>query len=162
MTVPATLDAGRHFLQIDNNATASVAVEFYRAPDGSAAVDLIPGFQDAASLDQPPPAFYDMLIAGGVAAEPGRRGNAVIDLPAGSWIAAAFVYGEGADALLTQAVEVTGEIGDPDDPDSDIDLNFEDFAFDMDERAPAGIRSGNWRTTARNRISFRSTPIPAS
>ncbi len=138
LSAPASLDAGRYFLQVDNNATASVAVEFYRAPEGASAADLIPGFQDAAALDQPPPDFYDLLIAGGVTAEAGGHGQAVIDLPAGSWIAAAFVYGNGADGLLTQAVDVTGDIGDPDDPDSDIDLNFEDFSFDMEERVPAG------------------------
>ena len=138
LSAPASLDAGRYFLQVDNNATASVAVEFYRAPEGASAADLIPGFQDAAALDQPPPDFYDLLIAGGVTAEAGGHGQAVIDLPAGCWIAAAFVYGNGADGLLTQAVDVTGDIGDPDDPDSDIDLNFEDFSFDMEERVPAG------------------------
>lgn len=137
LTAPAALEAGRYFLQVDNNGAASAAVEFYRAPEGASAVDLIPGFQDAAALDQPPPDFYDMLIAGGVTAEGGGHGQAVIDLPAGSWIAAAFVYGNGADGLLTQAVEVTGEIGDPDDPDADIDLNFEDFSFDLEERVPA-------------------------
>jgi hypothetical protein len=139
LSAPGSLDAGRYFLQVDNDSeAASVAVELYRAPEGASAADLIPGFQDAAALDQPPPDFYDMVIAGGVTAEAGGRGQAVIDLPAGSWIAAAFVYGNGADGLITQAVEVTGDIGDPDDPDSDIDLNFEDFAFDMDERVPAG------------------------
>jgi hypothetical protein len=138
LSAPASLDAGRYFLQVENNSEgASVAVEFYQAPSGASAADLIPGFQDAAALDQPPPDFYDMLIAGGVTAEAGAHGQAVIDLPAGSWIVAAFVYGNGADALLTQAVEVTGEIGDPDDPDADIDLNFEDFSFDLEERVPA-------------------------
>src|SRR6478752_651727 len=111
LSAPASLDAGRYFLQVDNNATASVAVEFYRAPEGASPADLIPGFQDAAALDQPPPDFYDLLIAGGVTAEAGGHGQAVI---------------------------VTGDIGDPDDPDSDIDLNFEDFSFDMEERVPAG------------------------
>ena len=138
LSAPTSVEAGRVFLQVENDSDgASVAVEFYRAPQGTSAADLIPGFQDAAALDQPPPDFYDMLIAGGVTAEAGGRGQAVIDLPAGSWIAAAFVYGNGADALLTQAVEVTGEIGDPDDPDADIDLNFEDFSFDLEERVPA-------------------------
>lgn len=139
MTAPTALEAGRYFLQVDNDSpAASVAVELYRAPEGAAAADLIPGFQDAAGLDQPPPDFYEMLIAGGVSTEAGGRGEAVIDLPAGSWIVAAYVYGNGADGLLTQAIEVSGDIGDPDDPDADIDLNFEDFAFDLDERVPAG------------------------
>jgi hypothetical protein len=139
VTAPTSLDAGRYFLQVENDSpSASVAVEFYRAPDGATAADLIPGFQDAAALDQPPPDFYDLLIAGGVLAEADSRGQAVIDLPAGSWIAAAYVYGNGADGLLTQAIEVTGDIGDPDDPDSDVDLNFEEFSFDLDERVPAG------------------------
>ncbi len=137
LSAPSALDAGRYFLQVENDAAASVAVEFYRAPEGASAVDLIPGFQDAAALDQPPPDFYDMLIAGGVTAEAGSRGQAVIDLPAGSWIVAAYLYGNGADGLIAQAVDVTGDIGDPDDPDSDIDLNFEDFSFDLEERVPA-------------------------
>lgn len=139
LSAPAALDAGRYFLQVDNDSlVASVAVEFYRAPDGVAAADVIPGFQNAATLDQPPPGFYDMTIAGGVSVAAGERGQAVIDLPAGSWVLAAYVYGGGADGLLSQAVDVTGDIGDPDDPDADIDLNFEDFAFDLEERVPAG------------------------
>jgi hypothetical protein len=139
LAAPTELDAGRYFLEVDNNsADTSVAVEFYRAPDGVAAVDLIPGFQDAAALDQPPPDFYDLLIAGGVSTEADGRGQAVIDLPAGSWILAAFVYGGGADGLLAQAIEVTGDIGDPDDPDADVDLNFEDFSFDLEEDLRAG------------------------
>lgn len=140
MTVPNALDAGRYFLELDNQSdTASIAVEFYRAPEGSFAADLIPAFQEAAATDQPPPNFYDTLIAGGVSAEPGGRGQAVIDLPAGSWVAAAFVYGEGEDGFLGQPIEVTGDFGDPADPDSDVDVNFEDFSFDFG----SGLRSGD-------------------
>ncbi len=139
MALPGELDAGRYYLELDNtSATASIAVEFYRAPDGTEAAGLIPSFQDAAAVDQPPPGFYENLIAGGVSAEPGRTGQAVIDLPAGSWIAAAFIYG-GVDGFLAQSVEVTGDFGDPDDPDSDIDVNFVDFSFDFGK----GLRSGN-------------------
>lgn len=140
MTAPAELEADRYYLELDNaSATASIAVEFYRAPDGSSATDLIPSFQEAAATNQPPPGFYDALISGGVSAEPGRTGQAVIDLPAGSWIAAVFVYGGDEDGFLAQPIEVSGEFGDPDDPDSDVDVNFEDFSFDFG----SGLRAGN-------------------
>lgn len=140
ISAPGQLEAGRYFLELDNaSPNASIAIEFYRAPDGVTAVDLIPSFADAAATNQPPPGFYDNPISGGVAAEPGRTGQAVIDLPAGSWIAAAFVYGEDIDGFLAQPVEVTGEFGDPDDPDSDVDVNFEDFAFDFG----SGLRAGD-------------------
>jgi hypothetical protein len=139
MDAPAELEAGRYYLVLENaSATASAAVEFYQAPEGTAAADLVPGFQDAAAQSQPPPNFYDSLIAGGVAAEPGETGEAVVDLPAGSWLATVVVYGDGADGFLAQPIEVTGDIGDADDPDADIDLNFEDFDFDLDSELPAG------------------------
>lgn len=139
MSLPSELKAGRYYLELDNaSAVASIAIEFYRAPDGTAAADLIPSFQEAAAIAQPPPGFYQNLISGGVSAEPGRTGQAVIDLPAGSWIAAAFVYG-GVDGFLAQPVEVTGDFGNPDDPDSDVDVNFEDFSFDFGN----GLRAGN-------------------
>ena len=139
MPLPSELDAGRYYLELANtSAAASIAIEFYRSPDGTTAADLIPAFQEAAAPDQPPPAFSENLISGGVSAEPGRTGQAVIDLPAGSWIAVAFVYG-GGNAFLAQPIEVTGDFGDPDDPDSDVDVNFEDFAFDFGD----GLRAGN-------------------
>jgi hypothetical protein len=139
VNAPATLDAGRYYLVLENSdPAASAAVEFYQAPEGTAAADLIPGFQDAAAQNQPPPNFYDSLIAGGVSAQPGGTGEAVIDLPAGSWLASVYVFGGDVDTLLAQPVEVTGDIGDPDDPDGDIDLNFEDFGFDLDAELPAG------------------------
>ncbi len=140
MTAPSELEAGRYYLELDNaSATASIAVEFYQAPDGASAVDLIPSFQEAAATNQPPPGFFDTLISGGVSAEPGRTRQAVIDLPAGSWIAAAFVYGDGEDGFLAQPIEVTGDFGDPDDPESDVDVNFEDFSFDFGN----GLRAGD-------------------
>ena len=140
LSAPSALEAGRYYLELDNaSATASIAVEFYRAPEGTAATDLIPSFEEAAATNQPPPDFYDSLIAGGVSARPGRTGQAVIDLPAGSWIAAVFVYGDGEDGFLAQPIEVTGDIGEPDDPDSDVDANFEDFSFDFGN----GLRAGD-------------------
>ncbi len=139
MSLPSELEAGRYYLELENaSAAASIAIEFYRMPDGTAAADLIPSFQEAAATAQPPPGFYENLISGGVSSEPGRTGRAVIDLPAGSWIAAAFIYG-GVDGFLAQPIEVTGDYGDPNDPDSDVDVNFEDFAFDFGN----GLRAGN-------------------
>ena len=71
LTAPSALEAGRHYLELDNaSATASIAVEFYRAPEGTGATDLIPSFEEAAATNQPPPDFYDSLIAGGVSARP--------------------------------------------------------------------------------------------
>lgn len=140
MSAPSELEAGRYYLELDNaSTTASIAVEFYRAPEGTPAADLIPAFAEAAATNQPPPGFYDNLISGGVSAEPRRTGQAVIDLPAGSWIAAVFVYGDDVDGFLAQPIEVTGEFGDPDDPDSDVDVNFEDFSFAFG----AGLRAGD-------------------
>jgi hypothetical protein len=140
LTAPAALEADRYFLELDNqSAAASMAVEFYRTPDDSSADELIPAFKEAAALNEPPPGFYDSLISGGVSAEPGRTGQAVIDLPAGSWIAAVFVYGGDSEAFLAQPIEVTGDIGEPDDPDADVDVNFEDFAFDIG----SGLRAGD-------------------
>lgn len=140
LTAPTELDADRYYLELENRSTAaSMAVEFYRAPDGTSAADLIPDFQSAAASNLPPPGFYDNLIGGGVSAEPGRTGQAVIDLPAGSWVVAVFVYGGEANSLLAQQLEVTGEIGSPDDPDSDVDVNFEDFAFELG----SGLRAGD-------------------
>lgn len=139
MSAPSALEAGRYYLELDNtSAAASIAVEFYQAPEGATAAELIPPFQEAAATDQPPPGFYDTLISGGVSAEPGRSGRAVIDLSPGSWIVAVFVYGGGT-GFLAQPLDVTGELGDPDDPDSDVDVNFEDFSFDFGN----GLRSGN-------------------
>lgn len=140
MAAPTSLEAGRYFLEFDNaSETASIAVEFYRAPDGVDAATLIPAFQEAAATSQPPPGFYDTRISGGVSATPGHDGQAVIDLTAGSWLVAAFVYGAAEDGLLIQPITVTGDIGDPDDPESDVDVNFEDFAFDFG----SGLRAGN-------------------
>lgn len=140
MSAPSELEADRYYLELDNaSATNSIAVEFYRAPEGTAAADLIPAFQEAAATNQPPPGFYDSLIAGGVSAGPGRAGQAVIDLPPGSWIAAVFVYGAGEEGFLAQPIEVTGEFPDADDPDSDVDVNFEDFAFEFG----SGLRAGD-------------------
>jgi hypothetical protein len=140
MTAPAEVEAGRYYLELDNaSPTASIAVEFYRVPDDSTATELIPSFQEAAATNQPPPGFYDTPIAGGVSAEPGRIGQAVIDLPAGSWIAAVFVYGDGEAGFLAQPIEVSGNFGDPDDPDADVDVNFEDFSFEFG----TGLRAGD-------------------
>ena len=140
MNGPSELDAGRYHLTLRNSSNAgSIAVEFYRAPAGTAAIDLIPAFQAAAASNQPPPGFYDMLIAGGATARAGSSGEAVIDLPVGSWLVAGYVFGDGLAGFAAQAIEVTGDIGDPDDPGSDVDVNLEDFAFDMDDR----IRAGN-------------------
>jgi hypothetical protein len=140
MSAPSELEAGRHYLELDNaSPSASIAVEFYRAPDESSAAEMIPAFQEAAATNQPPPGFYDNLIAGGVSAEPGRTGQAVIDLPAGSWLAAVFVYGDGEAGFLTQPIEVSGDFGDPDDPEADVDVNFEDFSFDFG----TGLRAGD-------------------
>ena len=50
-----------------------------------------------------------------------------------------FVYGDGEDGLLTHPIEITGNIGEPDDPDSDVDVNFEDFSFDFGD----GLRGGD-------------------
>lgn len=140
ISAPDSLEAGRYFLELDNaSESASIAIEFYRAPDDTDAATLIPAFQEAAATNQPPPGFFDMQISGGVSATPGRDGQAVIDLPAGSWLAAAYVYGDGENRVLTQLITVTGDIGKPDDPESDIDVNFEDFAFDFG----SGLRAGN-------------------
>lgn len=141
LQTPATLDADRYYLRLENTSpSASVAIEFYQAPEGTSAVDLIPDFQDAAAQNQPPPGFYDSLIAGGVSATAQGTGEAVIDLPEGSWLAALFVYGDGVDSFVAQPIEVTGDIGDPDDPDSDIDLNFDDFSFDFDSELSSGSK----------------------
>lgn len=140
LSAPTELDADRYYLELDNqSAAASMAVEFYRAPDGTSAADLIPSFQAAAASNMPPPGFYDGLIGGGVTAAPGRTGQAVIDLPAGSWIVAVFTYGGETEGFLAQPIDVTGDIGKPIDPDSDVDVNFEDFAFDLG----SGLRAGN-------------------
>ncbi|MCA9860533.1 MAG: hypothetical protein KC438_12460, partial [Thermomicrobiales bacterium] len=132
MSVPPELDAGRYFLTVENvSAAGSIAIEFYRAPDGMAAVDMVPAFMDAAAANQTPAGFYDALITGGVVANAGSHGEAVIDLPAGSWLVVGYAFGEGQDGVVWQTTEVTGDIGDPEDPDSDVDVNLEDFAFDF-------------------------------
>lgn len=140
---PTDVVAGRYHVIFNNLGTAAPAnFTVLRPPDGMSVDELIAAFEAPDEDDNPdtePPIFYQVIFAGGVSAEPGSTGDAIIDIPPGDWVFGMTVENEdGPTTDIAVPVTVTGEMPELVDPPADVEVTAADLAFQMPDQIPAG------------------------
>jgi hypothetical protein len=145
--LPATLEAGRYHVVLNNtNATSNVDLDFYMPPAGTSVDDAIAIYNQSISSEQPPDLFYQLTIPGGVIAPPNGTAEGIIDLNPGDWFAGIQIESEdGPGTGAAQALSVTGEMPTLTDPTVAVTATLSDLKIDLSGTVPSGPQI--WKVT---------------
>lgn len=131
--VPESIEAGRYLLAVEGEAAPDgppPGVMILQLPEGMTLDEA--GAQAQASLDGPPPFYYEALLAGGASVSKSRPGISIIDLPPGEWIAAGTYF-----SRPPVPFAVTGELpADLPEPESTATFTLQEMTIEITAGAP--------------------------
>ena len=131
---PATVEAGRLLITVENRSAARSDVTFIQLPAGITLADLDAAFASADGVT--PEWFGDIVSTGGFNVDAGKTGHGVLDLTPGEWL-----IGVG-DTNPFMPLTVTGDAAETTqehaDPPADITVQLDAHVIDLPERLPAG------------------------
>jgi hypothetical protein len=140
VSVPADVEAGRYHLLLRNDGTVQSELNLFGVPNEMTAVELEAIVDEANLTGVIPPLFYDMIINGGVFADPGTTGEVVLDLTSGEWLFTFSSFDPATEEVTSfyEVVSVTGELPSLDEPDVAAVIHLVDFDFVIPDSLSAG------------------------
>jgi hypothetical protein len=139
-TVPATVEAGRYHVLLQNDSPFPTDLILFAIPDDMTLEDLEPIVEEANMTGVMAPLLYEIVINGGAYADPGAVGEAVLDLTPGEWGISLTSFDEATGEVTTiyEPLSVTGEMPQLDDPEGAVVVHLVDFDFVVPDDLVAG------------------------
>jgi len=129
--VPAQIVEGRYLVTFENTGKLGSGMFFWKLPEGVTIGDLQSSLptREPGSTGVAPEAFYESFFPGAPGyAEAGGRTQAIVDLPAGSYVV---LTEEGAWATPLEVLPAANATPSAlVQPVSDLDIRLQEFAFD--------------------------------